>query len=129
MIDADVLVSAEAGRAGLAVLLGAGEPVAIAAPTAAELLETVERTADPAIAAHRASFVERLLDRVDVVPFDGPAARVRARLDAVRPDGVDDRALDIAAIAISRGWTIAAENGRYDKIPGVTVRKAEDPGT
>lgn len=125
LIDADALVAAEAGFASLRKALGSSEPVGIAAPTATELLTAVERTNDPALQAHRASFVERLLDRVDVVPFDGPAARMRARLEAVRPDGVDDRTLDVAAIAISRGWAIATGNGRYDRIPGVTVRKIE----
>ncbi|HEX9697441.1 MAG TPA: PIN domain-containing protein [Actinomycetota bacterium] len=128
LIDADALVRAEAGSVRLGDLLGASEPVAITAPTAAELLETVERTSDPALAAHRASFVERLLDRVDVVPFDGPAARMRARLDAARPHGADGRALDVAAIAISRGWAIVTGNGRYDRIPGLAVRKI-DVGT
>lgn len=125
LIDADALLAAEAGIVPLRHVLGASEPVGIAAPTAAELLELVERTGDPALATHRASFVERLLERVDVVPFDGPAARIRARLQVTRPDGVDDRALDVAAIAVSRGWTIATGNGRYDRIPGVIVRKVE----
>lgn len=123
LIDADALVAAEAGSVPLAAILGDAEPIGIAAPTVAELLVTVERTTDPALAAHRASFVERLVERVDVVPFDGSAARIRARLESVRPAGTDDRALDVAAIAISRGWAIATGDGRYDGIPGVAVRK------
>ncbi|HVL90633.1 MAG TPA: hypothetical protein VM841_10420 [Actinomycetota bacterium] len=125
LIDVDTLIAAEAGFVALRDVLGSSEPVGIAAPTATELLETVERTDDPALRAHRASFVERLLERVDVVPFDGPAARTRARLEVVRPAGVDDRAMDVAAIAVSRGWAIATGNGRYDRIPAVTVRKIE----
>ncbi len=131
LIDAEALVAAEAGRLELSSLLPAGEPVAVAAPTAAELLEIVERTGDAALATQRASFVERLLDRVDVVPFDGPAARLRARLDAECGARPDARALDVAAIALSRGWSVVTVNGRYRGIPGLQVVNIEEelPGS
>ncbi|MGH2830357.1 MAG: hypothetical protein ACRDJM_07715 [Actinomycetota bacterium] len=120
LIDGEALIALERGRAALFPALDAGEPVAIAAPTASELLEAVDRAADPAVATQRASFVERLLERVDVVAFDGSAARMRARLEAAGAVA-DARALDVAAIALSRGWRVATTNGRYERIPGLDV--------
>lgn len=121
LIDADVIVAAEAGQIDIVGLIPANEPVAIAAPTASELLAIVERTEDAALATRRASFVERLLERVEVVPFDAPAARVRARLDAQCHARPDQRAVDVAAIALSRGWRVVTGNGRYDGIPGLEI--------
>lgn len=119
-IDAEAIVALEAGTAKLSPAVGPAEPIGIAAPTASELLGIVERTQDTALAMQRASFVERLLERVDVVPFDGPAARIRARLDVDHP-AADPRALDVAAIALSRGWSVVGRNGRYEGIPGLNV--------
>lgn len=120
LLDAEAIVAAERGRAAFVPSLDPAEPVAIAASSASELLEAVERAADPVMAAQRASFVERLLERVDVVAFDGPAARMRARLQAAGATA-DSRALDVAAIAMSRGWRIVTTNGRYEGIPGIDV--------
>ena len=129
LIDAEALIGVEAGRFHLLQALNASERVAIAAPTASELLEIVERTPDPALATQRASFVERLLEHVDVVPFDGPAARIRARLNvdtSSHPSWHDPRALDVAAIALSRGWSVVTRNGRYEGIPGLNVVRLEE---
>lgn len=123
LIDAEVLIAAESGRVKLLDLLPPGEPVAVAAPTASELLEIVERTGDAALATQRASFVERLLERVDVVAFDGPAARVRAKFHEAH---ADPRALDVAAIAMSRGWSVVTGGKRYDAIPGLQVVHAHE---
>ncbi|MHB8511133.1 MAG: PIN domain-containing protein [Actinomycetota bacterium] len=124
LIDSSGIIAAEKGEASISKSLFPNEPVAIAAPTASELLEIVERTEDSALAAQRAAFVERLLEHVDVVPFDGPAARIRARLDAEvagEPAAADSRALDVAAIALSRGWFVVTRNGRYDAINGLKI--------
>lgn len=127
LIDSTALVALQRGRAGLDGTLDPAEPVALAAPTAAELLAAVARSPDAETATQRTSFLERLLERLDVVPFDGLAARVRAQLDAAQAPSVDERALDVAAIAISMGWKVVACNGRYDRIPGLNVVRIEAP--
>ena len=127
LIDSSGLIAAEKSLGSISRALFANEPVAIAAPTASELLEVVERTEDSALASQRAAFVERLLEHVEVIPFDGPAARIRARLEAEGNGGpnvgaaADSRALDVAAIALSRGWFVLTSNGRYDAINGLKI--------
>lgn len=124
ILDASALLAAERGRVSLDLVLGAGERVAIAAVTATELLEAAMGTADPGSQTRRAAFVERLLERVEVLPFDATTARVYARLEAETGRTLPARELQLAATALSRGWRLVTTNGkRLGAIPGLEVIK------
>ena len=62
--------------------LAPDEQVAVAAITASELLVGVQRAVTDEQRARREAFVEAILDRMPVLPFDLKSARVHARLVA-----------------------------------------------
>src|SRR5664280_1007297 len=80
LIDTSVLIAIERGQIELSALTTASGEIAIAAITASELLHGVHRASDNPRRAVREAFVERLLARVPVLPFDLVTARVHARL-------------------------------------------------
>lgn len=124
IIDASALLAAERGRVALDRVLPEGERVAIAAVTATELLEAALGTVDPGSQTRRAAFVDRLLERIEVLPFDATTARVYARLEAETGGALPPRELQLAATALSRGWSLVTTNGkRLGTIPGLDVIK------
>jgi predicted nucleic acid-binding protein len=128
IIDASALLAA--GRSGFTLeeALGADERVAIAAVTATQLLEAVARTTDPGARNQRAAFVERLLERVEVLAFDAVAARTYVRLEGDLGEEIPERELHLAAIALSRGWRLVTANGRALRgIPGLELVVVSDP--
>jgi len=86
LIDTTALIAVERSRGRDAAALGdvlPGDPdeiVAIAAVTASELLVGVHRAHTDAQRARREAFVEAMLVRIPVVPFDLLCARTHARL-------------------------------------------------
>lgn len=122
IIDAPALVAAGRGLLALEEVLSPEERVAIAAVTATELLEGVARTADAGKRNLRAAFVERLLERLDVLPFDAVAARTYARLEDELAGSVPEHDLHLAATALSRGWRLVTADGRrLAGIPGLEL--------
>lgn len=129
LIDSSSLIAAERGDLDLEKILRGGfdEEVAIAAITASELLHGVHRLKSGMRQARAERFVDQVLDRVPVMPFDLAAARVHARLGADlaakgTPVGAHD--LIIAAIAVSIDFDVATRDLRsFPRIAGLTLRR------
>jgi len=126
LIDSSVLIAAERGLLDLEPLLAerGGEDIAIAAITASELLYGVHRLRGVRRARSEA-LVERVLDRLPVVDFDLPAARVHATLSAdLRAKGIPVGAHDllIAATAVLLDYSVATRDLRsFPRIKGLRV--------
>jgi tRNA(fMet)-specific endonuclease VapC len=129
LIDASVLIEAERGRLDLTDLLSAtaDDPAAIAAVTASELLHGVHRAAPPRFRSRREAFVEHLLSKLPVIPFDLLAARVHARIWAdlsARGIVIGPHDLLIGATAIAIGASVATRDLRsFPKIPHLNVTR------
>ena len=129
LIDASVLIEAERGRLELKDLLSAAAsvPAAIAAITASELLHGVHRGAPPRFRSRREAFVEHLLSRLPVIPFDLLAARVHARLWAdlsARGVVIGPHDLLIGATAMAIGASVTTRDLRsFPKIPHLKVTR------
>jgi predicted nucleic acid-binding protein len=127
LIDSSVLIAAERGKLDLEPVLRArgSDRVAMASITASELLHGVHRAVEAEHRARRDAFVERLLARMPVLPFDLVAARVHARVWAdLAAEGLTVGAHDllIAATAIAAGYDVATRDQRsFPRIPGLTV--------
>lgn len=125
LIDTSVLIAAERGQLDLAaVRRDDDDEVAVSAITAAELLHGVERLRGARrVRAER--FVETLLDRVPVIDFDLPIARVHALLSADlaergTPVGAHD--LIIAATAVALEYRVATRDMKsFPRVEGLRV--------
>ncbi len=116
LIDSSVLVAAERGDVDLDAVVAShgGEPVAIAAITASELLHGVHRLKG-ARRARTEALVERLLSRLPAIPFDLSVARVHATLSAelrARGTPVGAHDLQIAATAVLLDYHVATRDLR-----------------
>ena len=129
LIDSSVFIAGERGRIELADLLASlgSEPVALSAVTASELLYGLHRTRTTEQRDRRNAYVEAILERFTVLPFDLTVARVHcavsAELDRTgRQVGAHD--LMIAATAMVYDYRVATRDLRsFPKIPGLeTVR-------
>ena len=82
LIDARVLIAAERGLLDWdgGVAEHGTTQVALAAIAASELLHGVHRAVSSGIRARREAFVEQVLARLPVIPFDLGVARVHARI-------------------------------------------------
>ena len=128
LIDSSVIIELE--RSGLppeaVAAIFPGEPVALAAITASELLVGVLRANTSQCRYQRMRFVEAILNRIAVFPFDLPVARHHAQIGialraAGRPIGSND--LLIAATALSHGRVVITHNVReFAHVPGLAVR-------
>ena len=127
LIDSSVLIAAERGRLDVREKLAAepGEPVALAAISASELLHGVHRAGSTAQRTRRRAFVEHLLSALPVLPFDLVAARIHAELWArlaAKGAQVGTHDLLIAATAIAAGYRVATRDERsFPRIPGLAT--------
>lgn len=129
LIDTSVIVAAERGLLDLEAIqsVPAGhEEVAVSAVTAAELLHGVERLRGARrVRAER--FVNTLLDRIPVIAFDLPIARVHAMLSAdlaERGSAIGAHDLLIAATAMTRDYTVATRDMRsFPRIDGLRITR------
>jgi tRNA(fMet)-specific endonuclease VapC len=82
LIDSSVLIDAERGKLDLAELNAdhERETLSISAITASELLHGVHRAISTSQKAKRQAFVEAMLARMPVLPFDLITARIHAEL-------------------------------------------------
>ena len=125
LIDASVLIAAERGELDLEVALESmtDEYLGLSAITVSELLHGVHRADEEPRGSRREAYVEGLLSRLPVVPFDAGAARIHARLSAdAAAAGAQVGAHDlmIAATAVSRGLHVVTRDRRsFPRIPGV----------
>lgn len=125
VIDTDVLVIAERGRAKLDFARFADHGDAfISVVTASELLVGVHRAASDAIRSRRLAFVEGILAAVASIPVDLETARIHAQLIAQVPKNETIGAHDalIGATALRHGHAVLTNNGRdFRKLPGLVV--------
>jgi tRNA(fMet)-specific endonuclease VapC len=106
LIDASVLIAAERGQLDVDRLLATsgGEEVALSAITAAELLHGIHRAPGGKLRTQREAFVERLLERLPVLPFDLVTARIHARVWAERKWFSSSR-FTVIPCNVADGWT------------------------
>ena len=131
MIDSSAPITLE--RRGLSLdaidRLVPDEPGAIASITASELLAGVYRAQSSERRRRREAFVERVLSRLPILPFDLPAARVHARLSAeLAAAGQSIGANDvlIAATALTHALPILTENVRdFERVPSLVVHRPD----
>lgn len=129
LVDTSSLIAAERGELDLEKILrdSFDEEIAIAAITASELLHGVHRLKGGMKQARAERFVEALLDRLPVMPFDMAAARVHARLGselAAKGIAVGAHDLMIAATAVAVDFDVATRDLRsFPRITGLTVRR------
>jgi predicted nucleic acid-binding protein len=129
LIDSSSLIAAERGELDLEAALAdeLDEEVALAAITASELLHGVHRLKGGVKQAKAERFVERLLDRVPVIPFDLEVARVHARLGAeLTAKGAAAGAHDliIASTAVAIDFAVATRDLRsFPRIAGITLMR------
>ena len=129
LIDSSVLIAGERGQINLADLLVAlgGEPLALSAVTASELLYGLHRAQTRAQRVRRNAYLEAIFAQMTVLAFDLAVARVHAAVSAQldrtgRRVGAHD--LIIAATAIAHDCRVATRDLRsFPKIQGLeTVR-------
>jgi len=122
LIDSSVIVAVERGVIPSEKLMD--EPLVIAAITVSELLQGVH-AADDARRSRREAFVEGMLARANVLPFDVVVARVHARVRfELARKGQTIGALDlmIGATALAHGLAVATANVReFERIPGLAL--------
>jgi tRNA(fMet)-specific endonuclease VapC len=133
LIDSSVFITLE--RRDLIVddliSIGVEEPFAISSISASEILVGVHLADSSARRRRREAFVEEILGRIPVLPFDLAAARTRATIWAQlslagTPVSRDD--LSIAATALTHGYDVLTENVRdFGRIPGLVVRQPAWP--
>lgn len=127
LVDTSVFIAAERGQLDLDRLLAihAATGFVLASITASELLHGVHRSRGPGRKARAEAFVETVIARVPIVPFDLACARAHARVGAAlarRGVTVGAHDLLIGATALALGLSILTRDGRsFQKIPGLSV--------
>ena len=127
LIDSSILIAAERGALDLPSIIAEYEEVdfALSAITASEFLHGVHRAESSKRRVRREAFVETLLARLPIIPFDLIAARAHARLWAhLSAKGATIGAHDllIAATAIARGLDVVTRDERsFRRIEGLSV--------
>jgi predicted nucleic acid-binding protein len=122
-----VFIAAERGVLDLDRLLVGRHYFVMAAITASELLHGLHRLRGSGRTARAEAFIEALLTRLPVVPFDLACARAHARIGAgLRRRGVTLGAHDlmIGATALTLGLLILTLDRRsFAKIPDLDVQE------
>lgn len=125
LIDSDLLIDLEGGRAEEVDQLLGDEECAISVITVSELLHGVLR-ASGATRARRRAFVEHVLAGLQAIPITAPVARVHADVwadlsERREPIGAHD--LWIAATALAHDLGVATRNAsHFGRVPGLSVR-------
>jgi predicted nucleic acid-binding protein len=128
IVDSSIFIAIERGRLRLedAVRGYEVEDLSLAAVTAAELLHGVQRADSPERRQRRLEFVETVLARFAVLPFDLGAARVYADVGAQLATGgrtIGTHDLLIASVALSAGRDVLTRDQRsFPHVPGLRVK-------
>jgi tRNA(fMet)-specific endonuclease VapC len=126
VIDSSVLIAMERGELDVAALLRdhRDERIAISAVSASELLHGLHRVKASRRAGMEA-FIERVLNLLQVLPFDLKCARIHARLwaeCASTGNSISMRDLMIAATALASDHEVVTRDRRsFPRIPGLRV--------
>ena len=129
LIDSSVLIASERGLLDLDAELAARaeEHFAISAITASELLHGLYRTKTASQRSRREAFLDGLLSRLPVIPFDLVAARIHARVWAqlaAKGVNIGPHDLLIAATALATDFVVATRDERsFPRIPGLSVTR------
>jgi predicted nucleic acid-binding protein len=129
LIDSSVLIASERGQFDLEAALAAQaeEQFAISAITASELLHGLYRAKTAAQRNRREAFLEGLLAKLPVIPFDLIVARIHARVWAqlaAKGVTVGPHDLLIAATALATDSTVATRDERsFPRIPGLSITR------
>ena len=127
LIDSSVLIESERGRLDFAAIEThhGREAFSISAITASELLHGVHRAINPTHRARRQAFVEALLARMPVLPFDLVTARIHAELWArLAKRGARIGEMDLIISATAMAWDltlITCDERSFPRVPGLRV--------
>lgn len=124
VVDTSVLIGLE--RRGLTLdYLSLDEPIALSAISVSEMLVGAYRSDTLRRRDMRAAFLELILARVGVLPFDTAAARVHSEMTALlisRGQRIGAHDAIIAATAMARGYGVLTDNLRdFGRVPGLDV--------
>ena len=131
IVDSSVLIATEraGGRLDELLALFGDEPIAIAAITASEILAGVYRSGPSDRQLKRQEYVEEVLARIAVLPFDLSLARVYARIAAqlvALGQIIATHDLLIAATALAHGYAVLTFNVRdFSRVEGLEVRQPD----
>lgn len=131
ILDTSIIIAAERGAGDFARFLASlgGEPIAIAAITASEVLHGYLRARDPAVRARRGAFVDALFEEIPVLPFGLPEARRHAELWAElvkRGTMIGPHDLLVGATALAHGYALVTLNRReFARVPGLVLKEWE----
>jgi tRNA(fMet)-specific endonuclease VapC len=125
ILDTGALIALERGRATSTVVLPEDADVAISAVTAAELLVGVE-LANEQNRKRRATLVDGVIERVEIIVFDLDVARHHSSLLAhtrrtSEPRGAHDLQIAATARATNR-VLITTDTTAFKDLPGITYR-------
>ena len=127
ILDTSVLIASEKGRFRLSNLFEAfpEDTCCIASITASELLHGVERASPEGRKEARSTYVERILDTLQILDFDLAVARQHARIWAsLGQSGLIIGAYDllIAATALAYDHQLATLNlGEFRRVPSLRI--------
>ena len=129
LLDSSVLIEAERRYYPLSrivALANDDEPMAIPALAVSEMLLGVYLSRPSTRRAYREDFIERIIDKFDILSFELSAARLYARVWAdLRRAGnvIAPHDLLIGATALVHGYDVLTDNVRdFERIPGLKVR-------
>jgi tRNA(fMet)-specific endonuclease VapC len=132
IVDTSVLIALERNLLDIDKLIAHREEeiFGISVITASELLHGVFRANTEKRRLRREAFVEKILQKIPIYPFDLTSARIYSRLWAnLAKKGINIGAHDliIASTAISLGFSIFTFDRRdYGKIKEVTIEYFDD---
>lgn len=123
IVDTGVLIASERQRQFLANVVSAGDDIAIAAVTVAELRTGIELASDRHRAG-RAHFLVQVLETVPVEPYDLATAEAHGRLlahvhRAGAKRGAHDLIIAATAVATKRTILTTDQSARFHELPGV----------
>ncbi len=130
IVDTSVIIELERRKPHDAAALEAlvGEAAMLASVTVSELLTGIYRVERSKRRRRREHYVETIIGRYPVLPFDLPVARVHARLSAdlaAQGQMIGAHDLIIAATASAHGLAVMTHNQRhFGRIRGLDVRQA-----
>lgn len=129
VVDTSVLIALERGGIDVDDILAVprDDPTFVTAITVSELLVGLHRTPIGRIQLLRKAFIDSVIERTTVLPFDLECARLHAEITAYlmsrgQPIGINDTL--IGAIALTHGHSVLTTNPKHlERIPGLIVER------
>lgn len=130
LVDSSVFIVLERQGQSLDSLeaFSQGEPIVLATISISELLVGAHRAESIERKLRREGFVDAILERFAVLPFDTQIARIHSKIAAdlqMQGQTVGAHDLIIAATAIASGYAVLTHNLRdFQRIPSLNVVQA-----